>query len=99
MTSNFGDDEALDRRLLAILIDKPRRMLQLAIATGMAIGLELQLRGARPELERMAVNESLCLAACRVVLERWASAARAGGLTEAEFEAMLDEIVRIARAS
>jgi hypothetical protein len=97
--AGFGDDEELDRRLLTLLLDQPRRTLQLAIATGMAVGEELVRRGSMVELQQLGQNEALCLSACRVVLELWASSARAGYLTEDDFQKMVKTIIRIARAS
>lgn len=89
----------LDRRLLVFVTTDPTRVLQLAIATGMAIGQELVHRGKLGELHKLGQNEALCLSACAAVLEQWVTASRAGGMNEADFRDLVNRIERIARAS
>lgn len=89
----------LDRQLLALVVAQPRRMLMLAIATGMAIGQELGRRGSSRELARLGDNEALCDRACDLVLQQWARSARAGELSETEFQALVAGVIAIARSS
>lgn len=89
----------LDRRLLGILIDSPRRVLSIAIATGIAIAHALYRRRERKLVDRMAYDEAFCFAAVEGVLEMWSAASRAGQLTEPQFDAMIDRIIMMSRAS
>lgn len=92
-------EHRLDRRLLGFLIDSPHDILVRAMATGMAIAQELVHRDKLELLQRLGVNERLCFTACGAALEMWADASRAGGLTEAEFDRLIRNIIRIARSS
>lgn len=94
-----GDPSDLDRRLLALVLEQPGRVLFLAIATGLAVAQEMVRRGATTELTRLGDSEALCNQACNVVLVQWAHAARAGALTEAEFQRVVRDVIRIARSS
>lgn len=92
-------EHRLDRRLLGFLIESPHDTLVRAIATGMAIAQELVHRNKLELLHRLGVNERLCFTACGAAIEMWAEASRAGGLTEAEFDRLINNIIRIARSS
>lgn len=92
-------DDQLNKRLLALLIDDPKHILQLAIATGMAIAQELVHRGKLAELHKIGQNEGLGMTAHAMVLEQWVKASKAGQINEADFQALVDRIERAANAS
>lgn len=94
-----GRDAALDKQLLALVVAQPRRLLILAISTGMAIAQEMFARRLRGELDTLGVSEDLCERACDVVLEQWAVSARAGSISEADFQKIVDKVIGIARSS
>lgn len=99
VTIERGFDDALNKRLLALLIDQPARILQLALATGMAVAQELVQRGELAELHRLGQSEKLCMSACAAILEQWVSASRAGRIDESDFQKLVDTIERIAKSS
>ena len=96
MTSD-DEAEALDKRLLGMVIAGPRRTLILAISTGLALGLAL--RTQRDVLDTLSVNHTLCEMVCDTVLQFWVKCDRAGGITERDFERLVREVIRIARSS
>jgi hypothetical protein len=86
--------------VLTLLLHRPKQTLVLAIATGMAAAMGIsRRRGCSDVLATLEFNSDLCSRACEAVLEHWVQSARAGDIDEAHFEALLDRIVRIARAS
>ena len=92
-------EDELDKRLLGMVLNAPRRTLIVGIATGMAVGLELAQTRAIDALERLSVNAALCERACSVVLRQWAESSRVGHIDDVDFNAMCKRIVRIARSS
>lgn len=92
-----AEHEALDRRLLGMVVAQPRRMLVLGVSTGLALGLAL--RKLPDVLETLALHHDLCEMACDAVLAMWVNCDRAGAITEPDFERLCGEVIRIARSS
>jgi pantoate kinase len=94
---NDEHDEPLGRRLLGFLLHRPRRTLVLAIATGMAVAQGLVDRKRKDVLLTLSREHALCDRAATVILEHWARYSKIGGVDEADFAQMLDQITAIAR--
>jgi pantoate kinase len=90
-------DEPLGKRLLGHLLHRPRRSLVFAIATGMAVAQGLVDRQRKDVLRTLSHEHVLCTRAVTVILEHWAQYSKIGGVDEADFDRMLDEITTIAR--
>lgn len=96
------DESALNRRLLGFVVTHPGplRMLRLAIGTGLALGYELAIKRERRDvMDILAASASACDAACDVILRHWVKASRAGGLDVNEFQTLVADVIRVARAS
>jgi hypothetical protein len=89
----------LERRLLSYVVADPHRTLVLAIATGLAVGLELAQRGELGALRTLSADKSLCERACEAVLRTWAQADRAGAVEPGPWKRLCDEIVASTRSS
>jgi len=89
----------LDRRLLGYVVQSPRLALVMAIATGLAVALELVGRGEMGVLQTLSRDAGLCKATAERVLRCWAAADRAGAMQLDVFERLCDEVIASVRAS
>jgi hypothetical protein len=94
--SDSEDDRRAELVLMKFLTHEPKRTSQLAIATGMAVALELVERGQLAALHTLSVNERLCFQSCARVLHYWGRADRVGAVSECDFARLVDEILAIA---
>lgn len=93
------EEKQLNYRLLGFVVTHPGplRTLRLAIGTGLALGYELR---TKPDvMNLLAASTSACDAACDVVLQHWVEASRAGNVTIEEFNQLVADVIRVARAS
>jgi hypothetical protein len=91
--------EHLDSRLLGMLLchPGPYRILQLAVGTGLAIAYHL--REDVPTLDLLMRSQESCDAACDAVLRFWVARSRIGDVSESDFQTLIAEVIRVARAS
>jgi hypothetical protein len=98
MTSDPNDP--LERNLLGLLLHNPKRVLVLAMCTGMAVAYELASSPARKDvLHKLNVDHVVCERACELILRHWVERVKAGDVNEAQFRELVSGIVKIARAS
>lgn len=93
------EEKLIDRRLLGFVVTHPGplRVLRLAIGTGLALGYELR---TKPDvMNLLAASTTACDAACDVVLKHWIETSRAGQVTLEEFNQLVADVIRVARAS
>lgn len=94
------NEDPLDKYLLGLLLPNPKRVLVLAMCTGMAVAYELAHDKRKIDvLHKLNVDHVVCERACELILRHWVSCARAGDVNEQQFRALVASIVQIARAS
>lgn len=93
-------DEALDSYLLGEIVQHPKRSFVLAIATGMAVAYELSRTPQHKDvLHALNMDHVVCERACEAILHYWAERKRAGDVSEQDFQRLLTNVIKIARAS
>jgi hypothetical protein len=93
-------NDPLERNLLGMLLQNPKRVLVLAMCTGMAVAYDLASSPTRKDvLHKLNVDHVVCERACELILRHWIASAKAGDVNEAQFRELISSIIKIARAS
>lgn len=92
-------DDPLDGFLLHLVLQDPKRVLVLAMSTGMAVACELAVGRRKDVLHKLNLDHVVCERACELILRHWVERMKAGDVSEAQFQELVSSIIRIARAS
>jgi hypothetical protein len=70
------------------------------MSTGMAVAYELSRTPRHKDvLHALNMDHVVCERACELILRYWVERMRAGDVSEADFQALLAGVVKIARSS